>query len=217
VSFVRSYALSDRLVRDTGHDIFHGNVGSGMSCASCHGEARDDGHTWNFSDVGPRRTQNIRGGLLSTLPLHWEGDLADMNALVSEVMTISMGGFAASPEHVQALGSWLDKLPSLRLAASDAAAAERGKRLFEASELGCASCHSGPMLTNNETVDVGTGGLFQVPSLRGLALHPPFMHTGCAAQLEDRFNVACGGSRHGDTSRLSSSQLSDLVVYLKAL
>ena len=35
----------------------------------------------------------MRGGFLSTLPLHWEGDLPTFKQLVDEVMTRRMGGF----------------------------------------------------------------------------------------------------------------------------
>ncbi|MET0285047.1 MAG: hypothetical protein ABW352_11270, partial [Polyangiales bacterium] len=62
----REIVLALESVRDTGHDMFHADVGSGMSCASCHGEGLDDGHVWNFKGFGPRRTQTMRGGLLST-------------------------------------------------------------------------------------------------------------------------------------------------------
>ncbi len=52
--------------------------------------------------------------------------------------------------------------------AADDAAAQRGEALFHSREVGCGNCHSGAKLTNNATVDVGTGQRgegFQVPSL----------------------------------------------------
>jgi hypothetical protein len=68
------------------------------------------------------------------------------------------------------------------------------------------------------TTDVGTGGLFQVPSLRGVGARAPFMHTGCAKTLADRFNPACGGGdKHGVTSGLTTSQIADLVAYMETL
>ena len=211
-------SLSDVSVRDTGHDMFHGDVGTGLACASCHGEALDDGHVWNFRDFGPRRTQNMRGGFLDTLPLHWEGDLSTFQHLVDEVMTRRMGGFEVSPELSDALSQWMNKQPAIKLAGTDSTAAARGKALFESPALLCTTCHSGTTLTNNQTVDVGTGGAFQVPSLRGLALHAPFMHDGCAAVLADRFDAPCGGGdMHGKTSQLTPAQVADLVSYLQTL
>jgi mono/diheme cytochrome c family protein len=213
--------LSDVSVRDTGHELFHADVGTGLSCVSCHGEALDDGHVWNFQNFGPRRTQNIRGGLLSTLPLHWEGDLSTFQNLVDEVMTRRMGGFAVEPRYSDALASWIDKTPALKLESAHTpdtdATVARGKALFESAEATCASCHSGPALTNNQTVDVGTGGNFQVPSLHGLALRAPFMHDGCAKTLADRFDPGCGGASHGNTAQLSEADKLDLISYLETL
>jgi mono/diheme cytochrome c family protein len=40
------------------------------------------------------------------------------------------------------------------LPAADAELVGRGKALFEDAKVGCATCHSGSMYTNNATVDV---------------------------------------------------------------
>ncbi len=83
--------------------------------------------------------------------------------------------------------------------------------------MACATCHGGPALTNNQTVDVGTGGAFQVPSLRGLAARAPYLHDGRAATLRERFEPSGGGDRHGRTSGLTPMQISDLTAYLQTL
>ena len=74
-------------------------------------------------------------------------------------------------------------------------------------------------LTNNQTVDVGTSGLFQVPSLRGVGWRPPYLHNGCAPTLAARFgNASCdGGDMHGKTSQLTQAQIGDLVAFLESL
>jgi mono/diheme cytochrome c family protein len=217
----KTITLATKSVRDTGHELFHADVGSGLSCAGCHGEALDDGHIWNFKDFGPRRTQTMRGGLLSTLPLHWEGDLGTFKNLVDEVMTRRMGGFQVETRYSDALATWVDKLPALKLGAAESPApdaVQRGKALFESEEVACASCHSGTHFTNNKSLDVGTGGTFQVPTLNGIALHAPFLHDGCAATLEERFDPSCGGGdKHGHTSQLAQDEIADLVAYLETL
>jgi cytochrome c len=138
---------------------------------------------------------------------------------MGEVFTERMGGPQQSPRRVLATALWVDSLPLLPASpVADASAVEHGKALFEDATVGCASCHSGPRLTNNASVDVGTGGVFQVPSLRGVSARAPYMHNGCAATLIDRFYSGCGGdSRHGDLSKLSSGDISDLVSYLETL
>jgi len=89
--------------------------------------------------------------------------------------------------------------------------------LFQSAEVGCSSCHNGDKLTNNRTVDVGTGEALQVPSLRGIAYRAPFMHDGCALTLRDRFSPACGGKAHGNTDALQPNDIDDLVAYLQEL
>src|SRR5581483_1054009 len=60
---------------DTGHAIFHQATEFGLACASCHPEGGEDGRIWSFQTLGLRRTQSIRGGILSTAPFHWDGDM----------------------------------------------------------------------------------------------------------------------------------------------
>ncbi|WP_235880032.1 c-type cytochrome [Polyangium aurulentum] len=215
-------ALPGESVRDTGHDLFHKSPsGSGsLSCASCHPEGQEDGRTWNFDPIGPRRTQTIGGGILATAPLHWDGDMQDMNEIMSEVFVNRMGGTDPGPRHARLIARYVDALPVLpREEPVDTAAVERGKALYESEAVGCATCHTGGMLTNNESVDVGTGKAFQVPTLLGIADRAPYMHTGCAPTLRDRFtNPECGGGdKHGRTSQLSAAQIDDLVAYLETL
>jgi hypothetical protein len=202
---------------DTGHAVFHGNAGRGTACASCHPEGGDDGRTWRFAEIGARRTPSMYGNVTETAPFHWDGDLPTLRELSEVVFTQRMGGPALTSGQVDSLGGWLDRMPppapSMPL---DRDSVLRGRALFE-GEAQCASCHSGGMLTNNQTVDVGTGGAFQVPSLVGLAARLPLMHTGCATTIEERFDARCGGDRHGNTAHLGEDGIADLVAYLETL
>jgi mono/diheme cytochrome c family protein len=203
---------------DTGHELFHRDAGGGLACASCHGEGGDDGHTWLFAKLGPRRTQAINVGLRGTEPFHWSGDMQDLPTLMGEVFVSRMGGVPQSPERIDALANWMfAQQPPAAPRGSDDPAVVRGKELFHSEAVACGSCHSGEQLTNNESEDVGTGGLFQVPSLVGIAHRAPFIHTGCAATLRDRFDPACGGDRHGNVDGLDEAQLDDLIAYLESL
>jgi mono/diheme cytochrome c family protein len=204
---------------DVGHEIFHTPTVGSITCASCHAEAGEDGRVWTFDDTGPRRTPSLRGGLLATAPFHWDGDLSSMGDLMNEVFTGRMEGLQLNDSQVAAVASWLDSQPEPpRPTPPDRAAVARGKALFLDSQVGCASCHSGPHFTNNTTVNVGTGKAFQVPSLLGLAARAPYLHSGCAASLIGRFDPACGGGdQHGHTSQLTTAQLGDLVAYLETL
>ncbi|HEX6240715.1 MAG TPA: c-type cytochrome, partial [Polyangiales bacterium] len=203
--------------RDTGHDVFHQNTGTGIACASCHGEALDDAHTWDFGAAGLRRTQHLRGGVLLFGHYHWSGDLPDFAALIRDVYEQRMGAKPLHADARDALAQWLTALPLIPAEASETPAISRGRALFESAEVGCSTCHAGPLLRSDQRHDVGTGGPFKVPSLRGVALRLPLMHSGCADSLEERFDPGCGGSAHGNTAQLNSQQIADLTAYLRSL
>jgi mono/diheme cytochrome c family protein len=203
---------------DTGHELFHRDPGVGIACASCHGEGGDDGHTWKFSRIGRRRTQAVNIGLAGTEPFHWSGEMENLNTLMNEVFVGRMGAAPQSEPRLNALSSWIfQQRPPASLRNPQDEAALRGKALFESAEVGCAACHSGEKLTNNDNADVGTGLALQVPSLIGIGHRAPFMHTGCAATLRDRFDPECGGDQHGQTAGLDPAQIDDLVAYLESL
>ena len=111
----------------------------------------------------------------------------------------------------------------------DSAAAARGKSLFD-GRAGCASCHSGPLLTDaNERLHPPADSVAEpeTPSyaarsatreyrstpLRGAWQHPPYFHNGAAATLEDA--VRLYDTRLG--LQLGDAEIADLVEYLKSL
>jgi mono/diheme cytochrome c family protein len=208
---------------DVGLEIFHAGSAAGIACASCHPEGGDDGRVWKFAGkngkVEDRRTQNLRGGILATAPFHWNGDLPNLGVLMDEVFVKRMSGPSLDPAYIDVLSRWLDSVPSLPARpARDPAAADRGRTLFQSPLVGCTSCHNGRLLTNNNTVDVGTGRPMQVPSLRGVGWRAPFMHNGCAPDLARRFTPACGGGdKHGLTSKLTPAQATDLAAFVETL
>jgi mono/diheme cytochrome c family protein len=203
---------------DTGHELFHRDPGGQVACASCHAEGGDDALVWRFPAFGDRRTQSLRGGILGTEPFHWDGSMSTFGDLMHEVMTTRMGGPALPARYVNAVAHFVDSIPAPEQPPpADPDAVARGAALFH-GEAACASCHAGPELTDSATVDVGTGGLFQVPSLVGIAMRAPFLHDGCAQTLHDRFGSGCtSGDRHGFTSELAPGQIDDLVAYLETL
>jgi hypothetical protein len=213
-------SLSPDSRADTGHTIFHVNAGGGLACASCHPEGGEDGRVWNFVCAGARRTQSIRGGISPTAPFHWDGSETDFSRLMDDVFSGRMAGPSLSPAQKTSLQSWVDTIPAMPATAGlDPSAVTRGQALFNDAKVACATCHAGTLLTNNTTVDVGTGQALQVPSLRGVSWRAPLMHNGCAKTLADRFgDASCtGGDKHGVTSTLTAAQLGDLTAYLGSL
>jgi hypothetical protein len=221
-----SVPLSPESRQDVGHFFFHANAGGFVACASCHIEGDDDGRVWSFGCdaagmmLGPRRTQSLLTGLRGTEPFHWNGDEATFEKLMTDVFVGRMSGPTLTAPVVDAMVTWIDAQPRpQRPVPSNPAAVARGAALFnDTANVGCVTCHGGARFSNNQSVDVGTGRAFQVPSLIRIGTRGPFMHDGCAATLRDRFNPACGGGdRHGATAHLTSGQIDDLVAYLESL
>ncbi|MDH5675853.1 MAG: hypothetical protein OEZ06_27265 [Myxococcales bacterium] len=67
------------------------------------------------------------------------------------------------------LSRWLFALRSpAPIRSPEDTSAQRGKAVLESSAVDCPNCYGGASLSNNEGHDLGTGGMFQVPSLVGI-------------------------------------------------
>jgi hypothetical protein len=205
--------LADDSREDTGHAIFHSNSGANVACASCHAEGGDDGRTWVFDDLGERRTPSLRGTAAGTAPYHWDGSQKDMTDIMQHVFEGRMNGPTLDASQIEAARSWVFSIPAPPVLHGTTPAATRGAALFAAR--GCDGCHSGAKHTNNQSVDVGTGGTFQVPSLVGVAWRAPYLHDGRFATLVDRFKN--GGPQHGNVQDLTAAEIQDFIAYLETL
>ena len=204
-------------VEDAGHALFHRSADgptTTLSCASCHPEGGEDAHVWSFTPLGPRRTQSLLRGVGGTEPFHWDGDLPTFDALLDEVFTFRMGNRKLSAGEKNSLATWLDGLRPLP-SNVEGAEIDAGRAAFE--KAGCDACHGGEDFTNDGAADVGTGGVFQVPSLAGLRFRAPYMHDGCAPTIADRFGECGGDARHGDVGELSEAELTSLIDFLERL
>ena len=208
--------LSSTSRQDTGVDIFHTQAGALMACASCHPEGGDDGHVWML-DGKARRTPSLRGTIAGTAPYHWPGDESNLDSLVFDVYTQRMSGAFLDKTQLPALEGWVQNIPAPRAPSwLDSSAVQRGEALFTSSTTACSTCHSGAKLTNNQSLDVGTGGSFQVPPLVGVGWRAPLLHDGCAHTMLDRFGK-CSTQAHGSTSSLTAANIADLSQYLESL
>ena len=98
------------------------------------------------------------------------------------------------------------------------AAARRGKAIFE-GKAGCAACHPHPTFTSMEKVDpgLGSGVLYDVPSLIEVWRTAPYLHNGISETLEEIWTRFNPDDRHGVTNDMTKDQLNDLIEYLKTL
>ncbi|MCA2978662.1 MAG: hypothetical protein INH37_10285 [Myxococcaceae bacterium] len=205
----------------------------GLSCASCHPDARDDGHVWNTSE-GPRDTPSLAGRLLArTAPFHWNGEFATASQFLSHTTRDRMGGRGPSSTMEAQLMAFLMAAPAPDNPFTTATPPEvkaRGRAAW--AKAACGTCHSGEALTDGRFHDVGTlvtagpvvdrreflffGGL-NTPSLLGIARTAPFLHDGSAPTLEARLRLGQSTDAHGRTSALSPREVDDLVAYVRSL
>ncbi len=200
---------------DTGHGLFHLDAGAGVSCATCHPEGGDDGHVWRFLNIGERHTPSLAIGLEGTAPFHWEGDLHDMRELVDDVHVGRMGGAPLNDEWVEALQSYMFSIPipAPRRAIVEPAV-QRGTALF--NDWGCATCHAGQSKAGNENVMLGFEYSLQVPGLRSVSLHPPYMHDGRSPDLQSAVEDMLQRTRP-DAATPSDEDMADMLAYLESL
>lgn len=210
-----------------------------ISCATCHFDGMMDARTWLGFPDGPRNTPALFG-VAETLPIHWSGDLDELQDLEITIRKIQFGqGLIAGEAHdtlgephaglsveLDALAEYLASLQVLPSPyAEDKSAISRGEAMFD--NLGCASCHGPPLYTDRQLHDVGTGDplkeknshgrgtSFDTPTLSGLWLTAPYFHDGSAGTIEEVFQA--GSLPHNIGERLNADELKDLVTFLLAL
>jgi YVTN family beta-propeller protein len=219
-----------------------------ISCSSCHPDGDSDGRTW-LNPEGLRNTTALYG-MAWTHPLHWSADRDETQDFEHTIRGQLMQGRGLISGAVQdalikpnkGLSKSLDALaaysnghpvphsPYAKQGLNDAA--KRGKELFFSAETKCATCHSGPYLTDSRPIlpfnlhDVGTGESdkaekmgpkYDTPTLLGIYRTAPYLHHGEAKTLEDVMRKCNPNDKHGKTSHLSDSEVHDIVEFLKAL
>lgn len=207
-------------VRGSDERLFHSDPGAGLACASCHPEGQDDGHVWSFVGLGPRRTQNLSGGVTERGPFHWDAEFESLGDLMEDVFGSRMAGGVLPDHRVDELGTWLDGVaPVSATSPASPEALELGRSLFERADVGCTDCHHGPDLSDHALHSVRSDRPpTKTPSLRGVGIRAPHMSDGCASTLMDRFtDPDCGGDQHGSVEHLTDDELSALVDYVSTL
>ncbi|SDX69101.1 cytochrome-c peroxidase [Hymenobacter psychrophilus] len=89
-----------------------------------------------------------------------------------------------------------------------------GQQLF-AGTLGCASCHSGPLFRDGQRHEVRPGEWVKTPTLRNVAVTPPYGADGQAATLAQALNTPF--HRRQLAQPLTPQQQDHLVAFLQTL
>ena len=208
-----------------------------ISCATCHFDGMMDGRTWLGFPDGPRNTPSLLG-VSRTLPIHWSGDLDELQDVEVTIRDIQVGNglihgeahdtlgvaHAGMSSQLDALASYLAVLEFPMSPQPVGADLKLGRQMF--TSLGCERCHVPPIFTDRELHEVGTGDelleknrhghgtRFDTPSLISVWMTAPYFHDGSAQTLEDVFR---SGTVHNVFEQLSVEELSSLIDYMKAL
>lgn len=190
-----------------------------MACSSCHGEQRTDGLSWRLQGKNlqtPLLAGRIQGG--DPHPHKWDGQDPSLQASLSNTVQ-RLGGTGVSAQQVRELTAFLESTPAPRKpTVEDAGAVARGQQLFESDITGCASCHYGPLLTDEQQYDLASDlAEVNTPSLIGLAQSAPYYHDGSARTLESMLKDNASIHDMGNVAKLTDVQISDLVQYLETL
>ncbi len=213
------------------------SAGNWLSCATCHLDGGADGRTWLGFPDGPRNTPALFGAAI-TLPLHWNGDLNELQDTELTIRVIQGGaGLLAGDLHpslglanagrspaLDALAAYQTTLtPPPSPYPADAETLARGERSF--ARWGCAACHRGPDLTDQQTHTsaIGDAALerhqtgplprFDTPALAGVWATAPYFHDGSSATLRD---TLFSQGFHNMGPAIDAPELGDLLAYMQA-
>jgi hypothetical protein len=198
-----------------GRLLFHAPIAfDGRGCASCHPDARNDGITWS-TPSGPLQTPMLAGRVAGTAPYGWLGDGATLAKHLAETFR-RLRARALSGDEVAHLASYVTRAKTFLATRATTALEDRGKAIFESTEVGCAQCHlDGGRRGDGSRHDVGTGGWFDTPSLLFVGGTEPYAHDGRYATLRELLVRTEG--KMGSTGRLGESDVEALIAYLRSI
>ncbi len=201
------------------------------SCHSCHYEGHTNAVTMDTRNDGSNGTYKMVLSLRNvrhTGPWFWHGWQNDLEAALAKSLAETMQGPRPTEEEVRSLAAFLDTLappPNSRRRSDGTltAEAQRGRTLFHSDMANCASCHSGPYLTDGEVHEVGLASSydkyagFNTPSLVGVANRVRYLHHGRALSLDDLLTDLHSPAKVSGTRELTDEERADLVAYLESL
>ncbi|MGZ5908363.1 MAG: cytochrome-c peroxidase [Reyranella sp.] len=228
----------------SGRALFNDTKLSGdgqYSCASCH----PNGHTNNKTYVGGqivadgdpagRNTPTLWGAGDRQAGWSWAGNMPTIQSAIRAMIVDRMKGPEPAQATLDALAAYTRSLPYGPApflnddgVPSDSAppAVKRGYALFS-GKAGCANCHEPPSYDSKGSEDVGSGGVFNAPSLRSVSKTAPYFHDGRFKTLEEAVDAMSYGAvslmtdayrkKAGVSDSLSDAEKSDIVAFLKAL
>jgi YVTN family beta-propeller protein len=201
---------------------------SWQSCASCHPDGRMDAYNWDLLNDGLGNPKNAKSLLWCEKcpPAMWEGvraNSAQCTRTGFKFILFSMPDESKCKE-IDAYVHAMQPVPSPYLVNGKLSEkAERGKKIFEDSKIGCAKCHPAPLFTDQQLHDVNTKcyydrkGSFDTPTLVETWRTAPYLHDGRYVEMKDLFKKGKHGDVEGDVDSLTDEQIDELVEYVLSL
>lgn len=191
--------------------------GAGVSCATCHTDARNDGFTWTLQGED-RNTPSLAGPVHETAPVTWSDNVASVADEASLTSFLRMGGLGLTEEEAAQIEAFVtsNRYPDTRADDADAELVALGGEVFARTDVGCSGCHSGGLLTDNLDHPILDDQPIQTPTLRGIKATAPYFHDGSVRDLRDVVERSRSGTM-GDTGALSDHEREALVAYLESI
>ncbi|MFI5317727.1 MAG: cytochrome c peroxidase [Myxococcota bacterium] len=194
------------------------------ACATCHPGGGSDGQVYRDGELvapgsaGGWRTLSLRGAW-QTAPYLWDNSATTLSQAIDRMFAVEMRGGKLSGRDREALETYV-----LSLTPFDRGRAEpdgtpiepvtlSARRGFAIAEKNCLGCHKPPAYARLLRYDVGTGGAFAVPTLRGVASAGPYGHDGRWPDLESAIRAIADFEK----TPLSDAEMAQLIDYLKLL
>lgn len=229
-------AQADAALIEKGRVLFNDPSLSGsgqLSCATCH---PNKGHTDNKSYFGldvvdgdprGRSTPTLWGSGSRQAEWSWAGTVPSLETQIRNVVVNRMKGAEPAKDIPVALAAYVRSLPNAPAPhlnqdgmPKDSAPADvkRGYQLFS-GKAGCMTCHVPASYDKKGPEDVGSDGVFKVPSLRNVAQTAPYFHDGRFKTLEETVTFMWEAYRKKVESKetLSDAEKRDIVAFLRAL
>lgn len=201
-----------------------------QSCASCHPDTRADALMWDLLNDGIGNPKNAKSLVVSHLtpPCMSSGIRTDWRVATEAGYKFILFRQPQGTESkdVEEYIASVEPEPGPILLLDDPSineSIERGRRIFEDPNVGCAQCHPAPLYTDLRMHDVGTRSQydrrddFDTPTLLELWRTGPYLHDGTAVYLSDVLTERNVDDQHGRTSHLSDEEIRDLATFLESL
>jgi cytochrome c peroxidase len=194
------------------------------ACATCHpGGGSDmkvylDGNPVAPGTAGGWRTLSLRG-VWQTAPYLWDNSATTLTAAVDRMLAVEMRGGKLEGREREALEAYVLSLPPCDRGRIEADGTPKepvslsARRGFAVAQDACLGCHKPPAFARLLRYDVGTGGPWAVPTLRGASAGGPYGHDGRWPDLETTIKAIAAAKE----IQLDADQITELIAYLQLM